>query len=82
MNQPLEGIAKIVRVTRIPLSIVAIMGVAPIVFSGVIFLFAPIPNIAKYIVGGLPWVIVVIVWVQFWNKARHEPLSASSDSRP
>lgn len=77
MNQTLEGISKIVRVTRTPLSIIAIGIVTPIVFSAVIFLFAPIPDIAKYIVGGLPWVVVVVVWFQFWSKAKHEPLSAS-----
>ena len=42
-----------------------------------IFLFAPIPDIAKYIVGGLPWLVVVVVWFQFWSRAKHEPLSAS-----
>ncbi len=77
MNQTLEGISRIVRVTRTPLSVVAIAIVVPIVFSGVIFLFAPIPNIAKYIVGGLPWVVVVVVWIQFWSKAKDEPLSVS-----
>ena len=77
MNQTLEGISRIVRVTRTPLSVVAITIVMPIVFSGVIFLFAPIPNVAKYIVGGLPWVVVVVVWIQFWSKAKDEPLSVS-----
>ena len=56
MNQALEGISKVVRVTRTPLSVIAIGIITPIVFSAVIFVFAPIPDIAKYIVGGLPWV--------------------------
>ena len=77
MNQTLEGISRIVRVTRTPLSVIAIGIVTPIVFSSVIFLFAPIPDIAKYIVGGLPWLVVVVVWFQFWSRAKDEPLSAS-----
>ena len=77
MNQALEGISKVVRVTRTPLSVIAIGIVTPIVFSAVIFVFAPIPDIAKYIVGGLPWAVVVVVWLQFWSKAKDEPLSAS-----
>ena len=79
MNQALEGISKVVRVTRTPLSVIAIGIVTPIVFSAVIFVFAPIPDIAKYIVGGLPWVVVVVVWFQFWSKAKDEPLSASEE---
>ena len=77
MNQTLEGISRIVRVTRTPLSVIAIGIVTPIVFSAAIFIFAPIPDTAKYIVGGLPWLVVVAVWFQFWSKAKHEPLSAS-----
>ncbi len=77
MNQALEGISRIVRVTRTPLSVIAIAIVSPIVFSAVIFLFAPISDIAKYIAGGLPWVVVVIVWFQFWSKVKGEPLSVS-----
>ncbi len=77
MNQTLEGISKIVRVTRTPLSVIAIGIVTPIVFSAAIFIFAPIPDIAKYVVGGLPWIVVVAVWFQFWSKAKDEPLSAS-----
>ena len=77
MNQTLEGISRIVRVTRTPLSVIAIGIVTPIVFSASIFIFAPIPDTAKYIVGGLPWLVVVAVWFQFWSKAKHEPLSAS-----
>ena len=42
-------------------------------------MFASIPDIAKYIVGGLPWIVVVVVWLQFWSKAKDEPLSASEE---
>ncbi|MCH7801656.1 MAG: hypothetical protein IIC24_08980 [Chloroflexi bacterium] len=77
MNQSLEGIARIVRVVRTPLSVVALGMLIPATFSGVIILFAPIPDIAKYIIGGLPWIIFLLVWVQFWSKAKNEPLSAS-----
>jgi len=48
-----------------------------VIFSVAIFLFAPLPVLAKYIIGGLPWVLFVMVWLQFWSKAKHEPLSAS-----
>ena len=62
-----------------PLSVVVITILAPIVFSAVIFVFAQIPDIAKYIVGGLPWIAVVVVWFQFWNKVKGEPLSVSEE---
>lgn len=77
MNQAPEGIYRVVRVTRTPLSVVALGIIVPAVFSAVILLFAPIHEVAKYIFGGLPWVLVVVVWLQFWSKAKTEPLSAS-----
>ncbi|MCY4654367.1 MAG: hypothetical protein OXC95_14530 [Dehalococcoidia bacterium] len=54
-------------------------GVSSIAFSAAIFIFADIPDIAKYIVGGLPWILVVIIWFQFWIKAKDAPLPASED---
>ena len=79
MNQVLEGVSRVVRVTRTPLSVVALGIVVPAVFSAVILLFAPIHEVAKYVFGGLPWVVVVLVWLQFWSKAKTEPLSASEE---
>lgn len=79
MNQALEGISRVVRVTRTPLSVVALGIIVPAVFSAVILLFAPIHEVAKYVFGGLPWVVVVLVWLQFWSKAKTEPLSASEE---
>ena len=82
-NQPVvERSVRVVRVTRTPLLIVvAIAGTGPMVFSGIVFLFAPIPDIAKYIVGGLPWVFVLMVWSQFWSKVRSESLSDATNDR-
>lgn len=77
MNQSLEGVAQVVRVIRSSLGIVALGMVIPVIFSLAIFLFAPIPNIAKYVIGGLPWLLVLLVWLQFWSKAKDEPLPAS-----
>ena len=79
MNQVLEGVSRIVRVTRTPLSVVALGIVVPAIFSAVILLFAPIHEVAKYVFGGLPWIVVVLVWLQFWSKAKTEPLSASEE---
>ena len=45
----------------------------------VIVLFAPIPNVAKFIIMGLLWVFVGSVWIQFWMKAKTGPLSASEE---
>lgn len=77
MTQPLQGVASVVRVIRSSLAIVALALILPLVFSVLIFLFAPLPNLAKYIIGGTPWALVLIVWFQFWSKAKHEPLPAS-----
>lgn len=77
MDPTLRGIASVVRVVRTPLGVIALGLLLPVAFSIVIFLFAPIPDIAKYVVGGLPWVLFIMVWLQFWSKARHEPLSVS-----
>lgn len=52
MKQVSEGIQGVVQAARMPLSVVVITILAPIVFSAVIFVFAQIPDIAKYIVGG------------------------------
>ena len=79
MNQVWEGVSGIVRVTRTPLSVVAIALVLPVAFSVVIFLFAPLPLIAKCVIGGLPWGFALLVWLQFWSKAKTEPLSASEE---
>ena len=79
MNQTLEGVSRIVRVTRTPLSVVAIAIIVPVVFSAVVLLFADIHPVAKYFFAGLPWAVVLIVWFQFWSKAKTEPLSASEE---
>ena len=79
MNQTLEGISGVVQATRTALSVVVAFGVSSIAFSAAIFIFAEIPDIAKYIVGGLPWVLVVTIWFQFWIKAKDTPLPASED---
>ena len=78
-NQPLEGISKIVRVTRTPLGVVALAIIAPIAFSVAIFLFSPLPLIVKCVIGGLPLGFVLLVWLQFWAKAKNEPLAASEE---
>ena len=75
MNRVLEGEPAIVRVTRTPLSVVAIALVMPMVFSVVIILFAPLPLIVKCVFGGLPWGFTLLVWIQFWSKAKTEPIS-------
>ena len=77
MSQVLHGIAGAVRVVKSSLGIVALVLALCVVFSTVIFLFSPLPNIAKYIVGGLPWILVIAVWLQFWSKAKEGPLVAS-----
>ena len=69
MNQALEGVSRIVRVTRTPLSVVAIGIIVPVVFSAIVLLFAQIPTVAKYIFAGGPWLLVLMVWLQFWSKA-------------
>ena len=79
MSRVLEGVSGIVRVTRTPLSIVAIAIVMPMTFSAVIFLFAPLPLVVKCVVGGLPLGFTLLVWIQFWSKAKTEPLSASEE---
>ena len=78
-NQPLEGVAKIVRVTRTPLGMVALAFVTPVVFAATMFLFAPIPLIAKYVIGGLSALFAITVWFQFWAKAKTDPLTASEE---
>ena len=78
MKKSLEGISQIIRVTRTPLSIVAIIIIA-IAGLFALVLFAPIPNIAKYVALGLLLASLMGVWFQFWNKAKHEPLSATEE---
>ena len=72
MSRVLEGVSGIVRVTRTPLSVVAIALVLPMAFSAVIILFAPLPLIVKCVFGGLPWGFTLLVWIQFWSKAKTE----------
>ena len=78
LKKSLEGISQIIRVTRTPLSIVAIV---IIVIAGLfaLVLFAPIPDIAKYVALGLLLACLMGVWFQFWNKAKHEPLTATEE---
>ena len=79
MSRVLEGVSGIVRVTRTPLSVVAIALTLSIAFSAVIFLFASLPLVVKCVVGGLPLGFTLLVWIQFWSKAKTEPLSASEE---
>ena len=79
MNQVLEGVSRVVRVTRTPLSVVAIALIAPIAFSAAIFLFASLPLVVKCVIGCLPFGFVLMVWLQFWAKAKNEPLAASEE---
>lgn len=78
-NQPLEGIAKIVRVTRTPLGMVALAFALPLILAFVALPFAPIPNIAKYVAGGVLTLFALTVWFQFWAKAKTDPLTASEE---
>ena len=37
------------------------------------------PLVVKCVVGGLPLGFTLLVWIQFWSKAKTEPLSASEE---
>ena len=57
------------------------MAIIILVIGGLfaLVLFAPIPDIAKYVALGLLLACLMGVWFQFWNKAKHEPLSATEE---
>ena len=57
------------------------MAIIIIVIAGLfaLVLFAPIPDVAKYVALGLLLACLMGVWFQFWNKAKHEPLSATEE---
>ena len=79
LKKSLEGISQIVRVTRTPLSIVAIIMTGLMALIFVILVFAPIPDIAKYVGAGVCFALLATAWFQFWNKAKHEPLTATEE---
>ena len=70
-NQPIAEITKVVRVMPGVLGVVAVAIITPIASAAVV-LFAPIPDIAKYIAAGVMGAFALMVWLQFWAKAKSE----------
>ena len=71
-NQPIAEITKVVRVMPGVLGVVAVAIITPIIFSALVFLFAPFPFVAKCVFGGLGLGFALMVWLQFWAKAKNE----------
>ena len=76
-NQPLEGISKIVRVTRTPSGVVALTIALTLILAFGVLPFAPISDIARYVAWGFLALFTLLVWLQFWAKAKTGPLTAS-----
>ena len=71
-NQPIAEITKVVRVMPGVLGVVAVAIFTPITCSAAVFLFAPVPLVAKCVFGGFGLAFALMVWLQFWSKAKNE----------
>ena len=74
MSQVLQGMAGVV---RSPLGVIVVALISVVVFALVIILFAPINEIAKYVFAGIGLGLFLLIWLQFWSKAKGEPLAAT-----
>ena len=75
-NQPLAEITKVVRVKWTILGVVALAISLPLILAFGVLPFAPIPDIAKYVAGGFLALFALMVWLQFWAKAKRELFAA------